>query len=110
MSASAPIHDLDSFDVVGQRKDGGVDLVVSCSGPLDASKVTIGLLNQKVSNYLVTLSHPNFANVYPAARSGPVRIFISCAHEVSSEARSAIDTLAERAGRLGVELLLVKHM
>lgn len=32
-----PIHNLDAFDIVGERKDGGVDLVISCSGPLDSS-------------------------------------------------------------------------
>ena len=110
MNASAPIGNLDALDVVGQRKGGGVDLVISCSGPLDEGVATLGLLERKVHNYLVAIGHPNFAEIYPAARSGSVRVFISCAYPVSPAARGAIDSLALRAAQRGVELLLVKHV
>jgi hypothetical protein len=50
-----PIQNLDAFDIVGERKDGGVDLVVSCSGPLDSSSTTLGLIERKVRAYLVTI-------------------------------------------------------
>ena len=41
-----PIQNLDAFDIIGERKDGGVDLVVSCSGPLDSSTTTLGLIER----------------------------------------------------------------
>jgi hypothetical protein len=105
-----PIRNLDAFDVVGNRLDGGVDLVISCIGPLDASVETLRLIQQKVNAYLAAVAHENFPKVYPAAQRGPVRIFVSCEHAVSSEARGMIEVLAAQASRSGIELLLVKHM
>jgi hypothetical protein len=66
-----PIQNLDAFDIVGERKDGGVDLVVSCSGPLDTSSTTLGLIERKVRAYLVTIAHENFARIYPMAELAP---------------------------------------
>jgi hypothetical protein len=109
-SFDPPIRNLDAFDVVGSRLDGGVDLVISCVGPLDASVETLRLLQQKVNAYLVAVAHENFSKVHPAASRGPVRIFVSCEHTVSSEARGVIGVLAAQASRSGIELLLVKHM
>jgi len=43
-SSQPPIQNIDAFDVVGERQDGGVDLVVSCSGPLDSSPSTLELI------------------------------------------------------------------
>jgi len=103
---SPPIQNLDSLDVVGERKDGGVDLLISCSGPLDDSPATLRLLAQKVANYLTGAAHANFSNVYPAAKRGPVRIFISCDYVVSEGARREIASLAQRAATMGVELKL----
>lgn len=105
-----PIQKLDAFDVVGERKDGGVDLVVSCSGPLDSSSGTLSLIERKVSAYLVTIGHENFVRIYPAAELGPVRIFISCDHYVSGAARKLIDSLGVTASKQGVSLLLVSSM
>jgi hypothetical protein len=105
-----PIQNLDAFDIVGERKDGGVDLVVSCSGPLDSSTGTLSLIERKVGAYLVTIAHENFARIYPAAEFGPVRIFISCDHFVSDAARELIDGLGVAASKQGVSLLLVSSM
>jgi hypothetical protein len=81
-SFEPPVQQLDKFDVVGQRVDGGVDLVVVCSGPLDESAATLQALNQKIVAYLDTCAHPNFSRTYPAALKGPVRIFVSCKYAV----------------------------
>lgn len=109
-SSQPPIQNLDAFDAVGERQDGGVDLVVSCSGPLDSSTSTLGLIERKVRAYLVTIAHENFARIYPAAEFGPVRIFISCEHHVSGAARELIDRLGVTASKQGVSLLLVSSM
>lgn len=50
-SRTQPISDADNLDVVGVREDGGIDLVITCSGPLDDSNETVELLGQKVRNY-----------------------------------------------------------
>jgi hypothetical protein len=105
-----PIQNLDAFDVVGNRLDGGVDLVISCSGPLDESVGTLRLIERKVTGYLAAIGHKDFAKAYPAAQRGPVRIFISCEHPVSTGARGMIASLKGKAAQSGVDLLLVKHM
>jgi hypothetical protein len=105
-----PIQNLDAFDIVGERKEGGVDLVISCSGPLDSSTTTLGLIERKVRAYLVTIAYENFARIYPAAEFGPVRIFISCEHHVSGAARELIGSLGVTASKQGVSLLLVSSM
>jgi hypothetical protein len=105
-----PIRNLDAFDIVGERKDGGIDLVVSCRGPLDSSTTTLGLIEQKVRAYLVTIAHENFARIYPAAKFGPIRIYVSCEHHVSGAARELIDSLGVTASKQGVSLLLVSSM
>src|SRR6187397_3174344 len=82
---SPPLTDADNLDVVGVRKTGGVDLVVTCSGPLDGSDQTISLLSQKVKNYAQLAKNPNLFTHFNA-ESGPVRIFVSCEFAVSPRA------------------------
>jgi hypothetical protein len=94
----------DNLDVIGERKDGGVDLLVATSGPLDASDETCHRLQVKLAAYLHAAVHPNFANVYPAARGGCVRIFVSDAHAISQRARHLIETFAREAHVRNVEV------
>lgn len=51
----APIQDLDFIDIVGNRKDGGIDLCIVISGFLDNSEEHEGLLRQKIQNYVNTV-------------------------------------------------------
>ena len=104
-----PLTDADNLDVAGVRKTGGVDLVVSCSGPLDESDQTIALLSQKIRNYLQLALSPNIFTHFKAD-SGPVRIFVSCEFAVSSRAGKTIDSLREELAEHAVELRLVKTM
>jgi hypothetical protein len=103
----APIQNLDSFDIVGQRNDGGVDLVVVCSGPLDDSTRTQALLRGKVQNYLATAVHPNFANVYLAAKEGPVRIVVACPHGISVVSQKTLSELTEKGSAIGINITVV---
>jgi hypothetical protein len=103
-----PIQNLDAFDIVGERLDGGVDLVVVCSGPLDDSADTLGRLRQKISNYLREVASQSFQAQFGA--ESPITIFISCPHSVSGAAGGLINTLRKEASNHGVELQLVKDM
>jgi hypothetical protein len=100
----APIQNLDAFDIVGERNDGGVDLLVVCSGPLDDSAQTQDLIRQKVQNYLDTAAHPNFAKVYPAAKEGPVSIVVACQHEISAVSQRTIDELTLKGTGMGITI------
>ena len=107
---SPPIQNVDSIDVVGVRKGAGIDLVVSCSGPLDGAPETLALLREKVRGYLKAACSERLWNVYPNARTGPVRIYISCKHRVSAPALRAINQLIGEAAAKGVALQLVKSV
>jgi hypothetical protein len=105
-----PVQCIDRFDVIGQRVDGGVDLVVVCSGPLDESAATLQALDLKIRGYIETSTHSHFSRTYPAALTGPVRIFVSCKYAVSSGALGLINSLARVAEARGIELRLVESM
>jgi hypothetical protein len=103
-SAQSPLTASDNLDVIGERKDGGVDMVISTSGPLDATDETCRLLNEKLSTYLYAAVHPNFANVYPEARKGRVRIFVSDSHSISERARCLVESFSREAFTRNVEV------
>jgi hypothetical protein len=108
--ASPPIQSVDSIDVVGVRKDAGIDLVVSCCGPLDGSPETLALLREKVRGYIKAARSERIWDVYPDAKIGPIGICISCEHRVSAAALRAIDLLIGEAAAEGFALRLVKSV
>jgi hypothetical protein len=79
------------------EKMGGVDMLVSTSGPIDATDETCQRLQEKLNAYLYAAVHPNFVNVYPAARDGRVRIFVSDSHAISERARHLIQAFSREA-------------
>ena len=103
-SNSSPFSDPDNLDVIGERNDGGVDMLIVTTGPLDASDATCQKLQEKLSTYLHAAVHPNFANVYPAASTGRVRIFVSDSHVVSDRARQVVESMSREALTRGVEI------
>ena len=104
-----PLTDADNVDVVGVREGGGIDLVIACSGSLDDSNETIDLLALKVRNYARLATNPALFTRFEA-KEGPVRIFVSCEHPVSSRAKQTLGTLRDEIAPRGVDLLLVKDM
>jgi hypothetical protein len=104
--SASPLSELDNLDVIGERNDGGVDMLVVTTGPLDASDETCQKLQAKLSTYLYAAVHPNFANVYPAASAGRVRIFVSDSHAVSDRARQVVESMSREALTRGVEIYI----
>ncbi len=110
---TSPIKNFDSFDVVGARKDGGLDLVISCSGPLEASEETLRALRRKITNYLQEVQcarAPTLLERYECAPGAAIRIIVSCAFSVDHEAMKVIEEMSDVATRSGVELLLKKKI
>jgi hypothetical protein len=106
-SFEPPIQNLDRFDLIGERVDGGVDLVVVCSGPLDSSPDTLNRLGCKVRNYLREIASETFRARFGDAS---IAIFLSCAHPVSAAAGGLINVLETEAASQGVTLRLVRDM
>jgi len=99
----SPIGPLDRMDIVGVRKDGGIDTVLVCPGPLDDSAETLHALRAKTRSYLRQISSKGFIAQYG---TGPVKLFVACAHEVSERAKELIDELALEAANDRVLLVL----
>jgi hypothetical protein len=102
----SPLTDTDNLDVVGERKDGGVDLLVVTLGPLDASDETCRRLQEKLTAYLYAAVHPNFVAEYPAALTGCIRIFVSDEHAISERAQLLIESFSREAIMRNVEVLI----
>lgn len=94
---------VDSIDIVGVRKDGGVDTVIVCPGPLDGSEVTLESLSLKIQHYLRDIASTGFVEQYG---TGSVRIFVACEHEISAQAKQLIDHLSHEAAKQRVLLVL----
>lgn len=99
----SPIQNIDQVDVLGERKDGGADLVISVSGPLDSSPETLKLLDAKIRAYITAVSSEFFCQKYIASKS---RIIVSCAFPVSDQSRAIVNKLASLAAQhcIGLEL------
>ena len=106
--ATVPIQDPQALDLVGERKESGVDLGIVCSGPLDDSAETLKLLARKIENYLTEAINTGFAVDCPSAKYGPARIFVCCDFAVSAVAQGLIHALAKKACEVGAELKLAE--
>jgi hypothetical protein len=86
-----PIQNLDSIDLVGRRKDGGVDLLIVASGPLDPSPATQQILLTKLQNYLEGLNTEAFQAEFQHPSPEMVRIIVSCDFDVHPVIEELID-------------------
>jgi Domain of unknown function (DUF3806) len=55
-----PIQDLDSIDIVVKRKDGGLDLAIVATQPIDDSPETLESIRHKVYAYLTEIDQEEF--------------------------------------------------
>lgn len=106
MEFESPIHDPDVIDLVGVRVDGGLDLAIVCSGPLDESDETLRRLYQKTVAYLREIESEKFRERFGASDSASIRILVDCEHVVSTAAEGLIKALARQAAATGVEITL----
>jgi hypothetical protein len=79
--ADAPIQNIDANDIVGVRKDGGVDLVIVASSRLDGSPETQQLVLDKLESYLQQLNSSEFQKEFGPSASGKVSIVLNCDDE-----------------------------
>lgn len=113
MNSPTPIQSLDKFDVVGVRKDGGIDLVISCSGPLDATPETLLALECKIRNYVREVEgarSPTFFEKYNCKPNAPITIFVSCNFEVHPKVMELIERMQSVAERIASKIEVRKQM
>lgn len=76
-----PIQALDAIDIVGQRHDGGVDLVIVNSNPADVSPETRELLRRKIAGYLQAINSDAFQEEFGFPSAKQTRIVVTCQTE-----------------------------
>lgn len=101
-----PIQALDSIDLVGARKDGGVDLMIVASQPLDDTAETCALIREKVGNYLDIIELEEFQAEMKHPPRDKIRIIISCEHPIHETAMAVIDECKNTAAQRNVQLEL----
>ena len=99
-----PIQDLDRINVTGKRRDGGVDLFIVASQPVDVSEETLESIRRKVNTYLMALRSEEFWAELGHPPPDRTRIIIACEHPIHPAAMSVIDECAALAAGRGVRL------
>ena len=70
------IYDINKLDLVGKRRDGGVELYIISSGELDDSPETQELLLDKIEKYLGYIASDEFHKEFETANSGNIWIVL----------------------------------
>jgi hypothetical protein len=65
------------IDLIGARPDGGLDLILVCSSPLDESEPTRNTLVRKLRNYCLFVMSDEFAEEFGTPSEERVRIVLS---------------------------------
>ena len=110
MRAKEPIRNLDSFDIVGKRVDGGLDLVVSAHEPLDGSATTLAALRAKLHNYIVEISLPGFYAKYGRAPGARVIIYLVCPYLIDPKALAVVKDMQIEAAKVGTRIEVRQNM
>ncbi len=72
----SPVGDPGNLDLIGARHDGGIDLVLVCSRPLDDSPATREVLARKLRNYCHYVLSEDFAQEYGKPSEERTRILL----------------------------------
>ena len=106
MTFEPPIQNLDSLDIVGVRKRGGLDLVVVVSGPLDGGADTLRRVSEKLRTYIDAAASGKLEGAYPDAHPGPIRIIVRCRHAIDTAVLGLIRSIGRDAKLKGTSVEL----
>src|SRR5688572_27402266 len=103
-----PIQQLDSVDLTGKRRDGGVDLIIVASQPLDDSNETLECIQQKVETYLAVIDCDAFQSEMGHPPRDKIAIIIACDFPIHARALKVIEECQASAAGQGVKLIVRK--
>lgn len=103
-----PIQDVRSVDITGVRRDGGVDLVIVASQPLDDSPATRHAIREKVSYYLAVIESEEFQAEFVNQQLDQTRIEIHCNFPIHPNAQRVIEECQANSEAHGVILKVVQ--
>jgi hypothetical protein len=100
----SPIQNLDSIDLIGARKEGGVDLFIVASSHLDSSVATQQLIKEKLETYLAALAHPEFRQEFGVPHPNRTAIILTCVDEPAEAVLELLNMLRPFIARQGASL------
>jgi hypothetical protein len=106
----APIQALQSIDIMGKRRDGGVDLIITASQPLDDTAEVLESIRRKVGTYLAVIDLDEFQTEMGHPPRDKTTIIISCEHPIHPTAQAVIAECQITAARRGVRLEVRKRV
>lgn len=101
-----PIQDVQSVDISAKRKDGGVDLVIVVSQPLDGSPETIAAIRQKIAYYLDVIDVPEFQDEMGHPPRDRTAVVLACDHLIHPWAAAVIAECQLAAASRGVRVVI----
>jgi hypothetical protein len=102
---SSPVGDPDQLDLVAARHDGGVDLILVASRPLDNGPQTRGVVCRKLRNYCLYVASQDFADEFGLPSPERTRIVVRMPAEPPAEIVSLLAGLhAESGAPAGLEV------
>jgi len=101
-----PIQNIDQIDILGRRKDGGIDLVVVVSGPLENIADHLERVEAKIRAYIRELSSPEFLEQFPT-NSASRQILLATEYSIDPTVLALIDSLRRLAAEAGATLQIV---
>ena len=101
-----PIQNLDSVDLTGKRRDGGVDLFIVSSSHLDGSLPTQQLIKDKLETYLAALAHPEFRQEFGVPHPLRMAIVLACVDQPAEEILDLMEKLKPFVEQQGASLRL----
>lgn len=101
-----PIQNIDCIDILGRRKDGGVDLVVVVSGPLENVADHLECVEAKIQTYIRELSSLEFLEQFQEDGISK-QILLATEHSIDRAVLTLIDSLRRPAAEVGATLQIV---
>jgi hypothetical protein len=94
----SPVGDPDQIDIIGKRRDGGVDLFLVVGRALDLSKATRAVFARKFRGYCQYVMSREFEDEFSPPSEDRVCIAVSSDWEVPEEFMHLIGEIAEEEG------------
>lgn len=99
-----PVQNPDEIDIAGKRRDGGVDLVIVASQPIDDSPETLETIRKKVTTYLETIELEEFQAEMGHPPRETITIILACTHQIHPRAQVVIEECQALAAARGSRL------
>src|SRR5690242_18052835 len=94
MEQESPIQALDTIDIVGKLRDGGLDLVIVADGYVDSSSQTMSRLEIKLRSYLNEALNSDIRARYRSPIDAKISVVVRCIAGISQEAMDLIARVA----------------